>query len=95
MLQHILERRWQVQWKWGPVISYQLPLEEIDSAGVSLHDVMELNKGHLNTGIVGVKYLLPALSRGGHVDVALQVTQTDELRQGPGLLQEETLELKK
>ena len=42
MLQHILERRWQVQWKWGPVISYQLPLEEIDSAGVSLHDVMEL-----------------------------------------------------
>ena len=33
---------------------------------------------HLNTGIVGVKYLLPALSRGGHVDVALQVAQTEE-----------------
>ena len=34
--------RWQVMWKWGPVISYKLRLEEIDSASESLHDVMEL-----------------------------------------------------
>jgi hypothetical protein len=33
---------WQVQWKWGPVTSYKLPLEEIDSASASLFDVMEL-----------------------------------------------------
>ena len=32
--------------------------------------------GHLDAGIVGVKELLPALTRGGRVDVALQVAQT-------------------
>jgi len=42
MLEHILMRRWQVQWKWGPVTQYKLPLEEIDSASHSLYDLMEL-----------------------------------------------------
>lgn len=42
MLEHVLTRRWQTQWKWGPVISYKLPLEEIDSSGDSKWDLMEL-----------------------------------------------------
>jgi alpha-L-rhamnosidase len=39
-------------------------------------DVMVKNDGHLDVGIVGVKYLLPSLSRAGRTDVALQVAQT-------------------
>lgn len=36
-----------------------------------------MHGGHLNVGIVGVKELLPALSDGGRVDVALTVAQTE------------------
>eukprot|EP00750_Incisomonas_marina_P020197 INCI3819.1.p1 GENE.INCI3819.1~~INCI3819.1.p1 ORF type:complete len:646 (+),score=85.21 INCI3819.1:1504-3441(+) len=42
-----------------------------------VEDVMEVHGGHLNVGIVGVKELLPALSDGGRVDVALTVAQTE------------------
>jgi len=56
-----------------------IPADSLEDVMKTLvHDVMVLNNGHLNTGIVGVKYLLPALSRGGHVDVALQVAQTED-----------------
>ncbi|EGD77258.1 hypothetical protein PTSG_12712 [Salpingoeca rosetta] len=39
-------------------------------------DVMVANNGHLNTGIVGIKQLLPTLSNAGYNDVALQIAQT-------------------
>ena len=42
MVEHLVQQRWQVQWKWGPVISYKLPLDEIDSIGESKFDLMEL-----------------------------------------------------
>lgn len=38
---------------------------------------VEAHGGHLETGMVGIKYLLPALSAAGHVDTAMGiVTQT-------------------
>ena len=39
--------------------------------------LLQVHGGHLNVGIVGVKELLPALSDGGRVDVALTVAQTE------------------
>ena len=38
----MLAGRAAVEWKWGPVTSYQLSLEGIDSCGESGNDVMEL-----------------------------------------------------
>jgi alpha-L-rhamnosidase len=35
-------------------------------------DVMETRDGHLNTGILGTKYLLSTLTTFGHVDVAVR-----------------------
>lgn len=46
--------------------------------GNLVKDVMEVNKGHLNVGIVGIKELLPTLSDSGHIDVALQIAQTPD-----------------
>lgn len=43
-----------------------------------VNDVMNVHGGHLNVGIVGVKELLPALSDGGRIDVALQVAQVQD-----------------
>jgi alpha-L-rhamnosidase len=41
-------------------------------------DVMETRNGHLNTGVHGTKFLLPALTEYGHLDVAYAVaTATD------------------
>ncbi len=47
MTEHILKDRMQVQWRWGPVVSYKLPLEEIDTnsledafAGCDLMELM-------------------------------------------------------
>ena len=42
MFEYLLVQQLQVEWKWGPVVSYKLPLMEIDSSGPSLHDVMEI-----------------------------------------------------
>ena len=42
-------------------------------------DVMVKQHGHLNVGIVGVKYLLSSLSQAGRTDVALQVAQTPDI----------------
>ena len=30
---HIIRKRMTVNWKWGPVTSYAIPLDEIDTAG--------------------------------------------------------------
>jgi len=54
-----------------------IPSEDYDAVIANLvQDVMVENNGHLNTGIVGLKYLLPTLSEGGRNDVALAVMQT-------------------
>eukprot|EP00043_Microstomoeca_roanoka_P006639 m.64551 g.64551 ORF g.64551 m.64551 type:complete len:1035 (+) comp13499_c0_seq1:75-3179(+) len=54
-----------------------IPPEDYDDVMRNLvYDVIVNNNGHLNTGIVGIKYLLPTLSAAGYGDVALQVTQT-------------------
>lgn len=44
----------------------------------NLVDDVKAKNGHLDVGIVGVKELLPALTVGGRVDVALQVAQNPE-----------------
>lgn len=41
MTEHILDSRLRIQWVWGPVTSYMLPLDEIEDRGGS-HDLMEL-----------------------------------------------------
>jgi hypothetical protein len=33
MVKHIIRKRMTVNWKWGPVTSYAIPLDEIDTAG--------------------------------------------------------------
>lgn len=38
-------------------------------SGVSLF----VHAGHLNVGMIGIKYLLPALTAAGYVDIATQV----------------------
>lgn len=42
MFQHILKRRAQVNWSWGPVTEYRVHLEGIDSLGDGDNDVMNL-----------------------------------------------------
>lgn len=42
-----------------------------------VQDIVGNNSGHLNTGIVGIKYLLPTLSRANRTDIALHIAQTD------------------
>ena len=44
-----------------------------------VEDVMIKHNGHLDVGIVGVKYLLSSLSQAGRTDVALQVAQTPDI----------------
>ena len=41
-VERILDTRKQVEWKWGPVTSFQLPLDEIDSSGQPGNDLLEL-----------------------------------------------------
>ena len=42
MFQHIMRKRAQVLWAWGPVTQYQIALHGIDSIGNSNNDVMDL-----------------------------------------------------
>ena len=42
MFQHILKRRAQVNWMWGPVTEYRVHLEGVDSLGEGDNDVMNL-----------------------------------------------------
>ena len=43
MFRHILARRRNVVWEWGPMAEYEIPLDEIDSSGSEGHvTVMEL-----------------------------------------------------
>jgi alpha-L-rhamnosidase len=38
-----------------------------------VHDIVEVRDGHLNTGALGAKYLLPVLTEHGRADVAVTV----------------------
>jgi alpha-L-rhamnosidase len=64
------------------IISLAIALKLVPTADIPavtdilVHDVMVKQNGHLNVGIVGVKYLLPSLSDAGRTDVALHVSQT-------------------
>ena len=42
MCKHILRKRLFLNWKWGPLTSYRISLDEIDSAHEGGNDVMEL-----------------------------------------------------
>jgi len=42
MCKHILRDRLAIDWAWGPLASYRLGLDEIDSAGSEGNDVMEI-----------------------------------------------------
>ena len=42
MADFIIHERAVVQWQWGPLMSLAIPLEEIDSAGPSPCDVMQI-----------------------------------------------------
>jgi hypothetical protein len=43
MCEHIIRSRCHVQWTWGPVRSFQLPLEQIDTSGDhQRHDLIEI-----------------------------------------------------
>ena len=42
MCKHILRDRLAIDWSWGPLSSYRLVLDEIDSAGREGNDVMEI-----------------------------------------------------
>jgi len=42
MVEHIIRGRWQRQWKWGPVTSYQLSLHDIDSTTMGGDDLMTM-----------------------------------------------------
>ena len=42
MCRHIMTRRSEVVWKWGPITQYKIPLLGIDSAGGGGNDVMEI-----------------------------------------------------
>lgn len=53
-----------------PETDYDQVLENL------VNDIMVTNGGHLSTGIVGIRYLLPALSNAGRSDIALQIAQT-------------------
>lgn len=50
-----------------------LPEELLPSAGQNLVERIEANDGHLSTGFVGLKHLLPALTRIGRLDVAYRI----------------------
>jgi alpha-L-rhamnosidase len=56
-----------------------VPDGQVDAVVENLvSDVTETHDGHLNTGILGTKYLLPVLTERGHVDTAYTVaTQRD------------------
>ena len=41
-VKHILRERLILNWQWGPLTSYKMDLEDIDSAGATGNDVMEL-----------------------------------------------------
>jgi alpha-L-rhamnosidase len=48
-----------------------VPPQERDAAlSLLIHDVMETNRGHLDTGIFGTKFLLSALTTANRADVA-------------------------
>ena len=49
MCKHILNKRLQLNWRWGPLTSLRLPLDEIDSAGAGGNDIMELAGDHRAT----------------------------------------------
>ena len=42
MLRHMLRKQCNVNWVWGPVTSFSLDLNGIDSAGAGGGDIMEL-----------------------------------------------------
>ena len=52
-----------------------IPAADYDAVIDNLVDDVAAQGWHLNVGIVGIKYLLPALSAGGRGDVALMVAQ--------------------
>ena len=47
MVKHILKRRLQIAWKWGPVTEYMIPLDEIDTAGARVIPFPERCLGNL------------------------------------------------
>jgi alpha-L-rhamnosidase len=44
-----------------------------DTVSALVHDIVDVHGGHLNTGMLGTKYLLPVLTEQGFGDVALTV----------------------
>lgn len=63
MARHILKRRSEVVWKWGPITQLKIGLDEIDSAGDGVNDVMELI-ARLDAGTDTRKMLLDSFFQG-------------------------------
>ncbi|TYB38006.1 Bacterial alpha-L-rhamnosidase [Actinomadura chibensis] len=57
-----------------------VPSEHVEAVAANLvRDVEDTHDGHLDTGVLGTKYLLPVLCDHGHADLAYRVaTQTTE-----------------
>ena len=45
-LRHLLRKQCEVEWLWGPIASYSLDLEGIDSAGMGGGDIMVPSSPH-------------------------------------------------
>ena len=78
MVKHILKRRLEIAWTWGPVTQYMIPLDEIDTAGSRVIPFPERCLGNLqllelvvapNAKKVTSKMLLDSFMNGFFFDV--------------------------